>query len=200
MNIIHHEEIPVQLIENQVITYTKQSIFGDKIDIRMDSEIKGHETVRNIIKVLQEAKPSDKIIFHLAGYGGEVEVVEDIINNIKVSKAHVIMQVEAPVYSGHAYLALSGDELIMLPYSYLMLHTSSGYGSDCSKETGTDRTVSNVEHCEAGLKAHLDLINKVLNELPFLTSDEKARIMTGHDFYMTSDEYKRRLSLFKGSK
>lgn len=191
INLIHHEVLPQVLAEQQIVTITK-GIFSDRVDIRLPPEIKGEETIRPIIKVLQEVGRLDIVIFHLAGVGGEVETVFDLINNVHASKAHVIMLVEAPVYSGHAYLALNGDELIMLPYSSLMLHTSSAYGIDCTEKTGTDRTVPNQEHCQAFLDNHMKLINKVLSSVSVLTAAEIIQVMTGHDVYITADEYNKR--------
>jgi ATP-dependent protease ClpP protease subunit len=192
MNIVHHEVLPQVLAEQQIITI-KRGLFTDRVDIRLPSEIKGHESVRAVIKVLQEATTGDVIVFHLAGFGGEVETVFDLINNVHASKAHVIMSVEAPVYSGHAYLAVNGDELIMLPYSSLMFHTSSALGTDCTLETGTDRTVSNVEHCQSYLNNHFYLINKAIILAPVLTPLEKGQIISGHDVYITADEYNKRM-------
>lgn len=193
MNIIHHEEVPFQLVENRVVTI-QNFMFHKEVDIRMDSEIKGQESVRAIIKVLQEAKPKDIIRFHLAGVGGEVETVWNLINNVRASKGTVYMIVEAPVYSGHAYLALSSDHLIMRPFSSLMLHTSSAYGEDCSTSEGTDRTVSNVYHCQMFLDTHLRLVTKFLSEIDpkIVTAEEKVRILTGYDYYLTADDYTRR--------
>lgn len=199
MNLIHHEEVPPQLLENQVVTITPNHFFGKTIDIRMDSEITSDESVRPIIKALQEASWDDTVIMHMAGFGGEVETVENIINNMHASKAHVVVIVEAPVYSGHAYISASGDEIIMRPFTYMMFHTSSGYGTDCTKESkdydpnGTDRTVSNIEHCQVGLDAHLALVQKVLASFKILTPAELQSIETGHDLYLTSDEINKRL-------
>ena len=195
MNIIHHEEVPFQLIENQVVIISKHW-YGDKVDIRMDSEIDSQESVRAIIKVLQEAGRLDTITFHLAGYGGNVETVFNLIDNVQSCLGRVIMIVEAPVYSGHAYLALAGDRLVMRPYSSLMLHTSSAYGEDCSKQDGYDRKVSNTEHCYAFMDTHFKLINKFLLSIDYkvMSIEEKSAVMNGHDFYLTADEYNQRVN------
>src|SRR6266404_6650555 len=82
-------------------------------NIRLDDEILGINSYKDVAQKLQDAKTGDVIIFHLAGYGGDVEGTMDLINNIQQSNAYVIMSVEAPVFSGHAYLAISGNELRM---------------------------------------------------------------------------------------
>jgi len=128
----------------------------------------------------------------LSGYGGEGFTMFQLINDIKKSKAYTVMIVEAPVFSAHAYLATSGRELIMLPYSFLMFHTMSGYGKDCTLEEGTDRTVSNVEHCQALMDTMNNLDNSFISDTPILTAEEKVQIMTGHDVYITPEVYKER--------
>lgn len=164
-------------------------------EITLGDEIKDQDPiVKEAIKVLQHANSGDTVIFHISGYGGDLQTAIWLINNIKITKAHTIMSVEGPSYSAHAYIAASGNELKIAPYTYLMFHTSSGYGIDCSVQTGTDRTVSNVEHCEAMLKYHLGLTNQYIDSISFLTPAEKDRIETGHDVYITSGDYYARQS------
>jgi membrane-bound ClpP family serine protease len=199
IHLVHKPLLPDIITQNEVISVTDKSnalglLGGKQIDIRLPSEIKGLDTVRPILRKLQEASRLDTVIFHLAGYGGEVDTVMTLINNIKSSKAEVIMVVEAPVYSGHAYLAISGSKLVMLPYSSLMFHTTSALGMDCSKAQGTDRTVSNVEHCEMFFGNHFYLVNRMILDFLLLTPEEKVRIISGHDVYITADEYNKRLN------
>lgn len=149
----------------------------------------------DVVKILNSAEKGDIINFHLAGYGGEVESFIRLVNVVQHSKAHVKMIAESNVYSGHAYLAVSGNELEMRPYSYLMLHTSSGYGKDCSEEEGTDRTVPNSEHCQAFLNNHINEMNYLIDNIRILTVDEKNALKSGHDIYITSGDYQRRMIL-----
>lgn len=194
----HHLNLPV-FDKYEIVESLKLSshIYSKITDIRLNDTIAGENTVKNIVEVLKEAHKGDVVIFHLAGYGGEVETVYYIVNNIKSSKAHVIMSVEAPVYSGHAYLAVSGDELIMAPYTYLMFHTVSIYGQNCNSEKGTDRTVSNIEHCQIMYDNVMGLAQKFIINMPLLKASEKIDILTGHDVYLDSTEVQARL-LVKG--
>jgi ATP-dependent protease ClpP protease subunit len=197
VNMVHHEVLPQVFAEQQIVTINPREglyrLVGAKIiDIRIKSIIEEQDTVRAIVKALQEASRFDVVKFHIAGVGGEVDTVLNLINNVKATKAHVIMIVEAPSYSGHAYLALFGDELIMRPYSSLMFHTSSLYGYDCSQETGIDRTVLNSEHCQALYDAHIYLMNELIKSAPYLTLEQKISIMTGHDVFIQSDEFNKR--------
>jgi len=200
INLQHHMNLPAEFSNKSTIEITHNRHFFDswfntgskQIDIRLSNEIKGTDTVKDIARVLQEATEKDTVIFHIVGIGGEVDTVMYLINNIKTTKAHTIMIVEGPSYSGHAYIAASGDELHMMPYSFLMYHTSSGYGTDCSKKTGTDRTVPNSEHCQAFMDTHLFEVNSYLDSIYFLTRLEKIYIETGHDVYITAEEYHKR--------
>lgn len=198
INLQHHAHLPTEFSNKSTIEVTTpRGIFDNwfnthrVIHIRTSSEFKGTDTVKDIAKILQEADSNDIVIFHIVGVGGQVDTVMYLINNIKASKAKVIMSVEGPSYSGHAYLATVGDELIMMTNSYLMFHTSSGYGTDCSKATGYDRTVPNTEHCQDFMDNHLYLANKMIDGIKILTPYEKERIKTGHDVYITADDYNK---------
>lgn len=145
----------------------------------MTDEFKKDFAFRDVIEVLDKATKRDKVIFHIAGVGGEVDTVLLVINHVKTTAAHTVMIVEAPSYSGHAYLALSGDELFMTPYSYLMMHTSSGYGYNCDQEQGTDRGETKAATCHIMLDAHLYNTNKVIMDMKYLTYQEKQDIING---------------------
>jgi len=208
MNLIHHEVIPQIIAEQQIVTVRPQQgikgfLGGEQIDIRMGNEIKDQDSVIAIIKALQEASSLDTITFHINGYGGQVDTTFELIDNVRMSKAHVIMSVESPSFSGHAYLAVSGDELIVAPFASLMFHTSSAYGTSCSEArlpgtegegdpgydpNGTDRTVSNQEHCERQMASHFLMITKFFTQEKYLTGAEKEQIMTGHDIYLSADD------------
>jgi ATP-dependent protease ClpP protease subunit len=188
----HHLSLPKV---NQHLIKTTGLIFKTT-HIHVSNEFRNTDSVREIVKVLQEANKTDTIIFHIAGIGGEVETVQYIINNVKESEAYIIMIVEAPSYSAHAYLAASGDKLKMLPGTYLMFHTSSAYGQDCKKYTGQDRKVSNMEHCERFMKAHLTLLHQFLKSISFLTLAEKQEITSGHSVYISAAEYNKRTAKF----
>lgn len=203
VNVSANSPILSEIEDNQVVTQTRHltvdHMFWFHIqtvtDLRLRNSIGSTNSVRYMIKILQEAREGDIINFHIAGYGGEVETVTDLINAIKQTKAHTVMIVEAPSYSGHAYIALFGNELIMRPYSFLMYHTSSALGEDCSTKTGTDRGVSNVEHCEAALKYHMIIVNKVIGDMPVLTAEEKESMQSGHDVYITADDFYSRTNV-----
>jgi ATP-dependent protease ClpP protease subunit len=196
LNFYHHIVLPDVMFKTHIIKTsfynTSYPFIHHEVDIQLSQEIKGYDSIHRVEQELQGASKGDLIKFHLTGYGGEVNTVLALINNIKASNALVEMDVEAPVYSGHAYLALSGDRLVMSNNSYLMLHTSSGMNEDCSAATGSDRAETNIVHCENMKKADFLIINSIISNLPILTAEEKVSVMLGHDLYLDSSVVKAR--------
>lgn len=203
INVDHHMNLPPELnfgVVTSISEFNPQIRFGaiprvytTHTDINMRNEIKDSATIIHILQALQQAKPGDTITFHLEGYGGAVDTVLLLISNIKLTKAFVTMSVEAPVYSGHAYLALFGDALVMSPYSFLMLHESSVIDIDCASQSGTDRGVSNVEHCQAFKLNNFLLGAQLVMDLPYVTPAEKQLIMNGHDVYLGPEDIQNRI-------
>ena len=208
INIEHHMNLPKEFTNKNVIDVDRNLLGsligqGKNINITVADTIESQNSIRDMVKVLRQAKENDVIVFHISGYGGTVDTVELLINNILLTKAHVKMVVEAPSYSGHAYLATVGHELEMMPYSYLMFHTSSGYGFDCSTPSdgydpnALDRAVPMKEHCEMYMDNHLLQMNKLIWSIKFLTDLEKFNLTFGHDVYITSEEYYKRMGVIK---
>jgi ATP-dependent protease ClpP protease subunit len=162
-------------------------------EVVLDSPIISPVPLRKVLKVFRDAKKGDIINVHLSGPGGSVNTVYLLVNAVQSSKAYVRMIVEAPSYSGDAYLATVGNELVMRPYSYLMFHTSSAYGTECALAAGVDRTVSNTEHCQRDLDTHLALVEKFIDNIKILTDQEKRAIKSGHDIYITKEMYDERM-------
>ncbi len=199
VNINHHLNIPPE-VKNPHQTYTTHFVdlnfpfVHTAYNIQMADEIKGTDTVRNIDRILQTANKGDTVTFHLSGYGGQVETVNNIINNIRASKAYVTMSVEAPVYSGHAFLAVNGNAIKVGDQSFLMFHTSTMYNVDCKKETGVDRGMTNIEHCDVLKENHILLVNKMIFDSSVLTFSEKVAIASGKDVYLQGEEVNKRLN------
>jgi len=195
----YHNIVPPAGINFQTIIRAKTALkafypfITQQYDIYLQDQIGKYNQTENIIECLNTAKTGDTVVFHLAGYGGSVESVERIINAVIASKAEVKMIVEAPVYSGHAFLAVAGDTLEVLPLSYMMFHTSSAMNVDCSSQQGYDRGQSNAVHCYKYIEAHLSTFYKLLLEhTSTLTSQEKIDVSNGLDVYINSDQVKER--------
>lgn len=199
VNFYHHLVLPTsvgsQITEYKQFSLSSWDFISTHTDIRLGETIHAFNfPYFEIQRVLQDAKRGDTITFHLAGYGGSVEQTLLLMNNVMESKAYVTMSVEAPVYSGHAYLATSGNCIKMSPFSYLMYHSSSVLNVDCSQATGMDRGVSNVEHCVMMYLNEIIVNSAMVDSNKLLTKEEKAIIMKGHDVYLQSYDVNQRCS------
>ena len=204
VNIQHHLNVPDEAKSSASIHKSHfwnldVPFIHERTDIQLADEIKGLDTVRLIDQELQQAKKGDKVVFHLAGYGGQLGAVYSMINNIQSTEADVEMDVEGPVYSGHAYLALSGKSLKIGNNAFIMLHSPADgdnnalKDTDCSKFTGFDRGVSKVEHCERMKTADMLLFTRMLMSLSYLTVQEVVDIYTGHSVYIDSSDINKRI-------
>jgi len=196
VNLYHHLELPTlnkDKVHSSYFWNLKPPFIHTKYDIRLSDEIQAPQDYFDIGHIIQDqAKSGDKITFHLAGYGGQVQGLNYLYSVIKDSKAPIEMRVEAPVYSAHAYLALMGSSLHVSQSAFLMFHYSSVINLDCSNEKGEDRGVSNVEHCETYKAEGIKEAERMLNTAYLLTPQEKDQIRQGHDVYLDADEVKER--------
>lgn len=191
VNFYHNLSLPTEVLHKNTIT-TSHSLnltfpfFHTNSDIYMVDEIKEYRQTQDIIQTLNEASAGSTVTFHLAGYGGQVDSVMRILNAMKMSKAHVVTEVEAPVYSGHAYIALSGQTLKIRPYTIIMMHHSSGYNQQavCDKETGTNRAMTNKDSCLLYLNTSLEVTTVIIQQMSYLTAEQKQVILEGRDLYL----------------
>lgn len=197
VNIYHHVVLPSlndDKIEESYKVNLEFPFIHKHYDITLNDTIYGTDWYKNIGSVLRSANYGDTVTFHLAGYGGDEATLLLLINQVHMSKAYTTMSVESQVYSAHAYLAVSGDKLVMAPYTWLMFHFSSILSEDCSTKLGKDRGVSNVEHCQALKDTDIVLGKRLVESISILTSCEKERIEGGHDVYLISDEVMKRVN------
>lgn len=167
--------------------------YGKIYSIRLDQEVTKTEDFKDLLDTLDNAKKNDKIIFYLTGYGGESQTTYNIVNNIWTTKAKTFMIVEGPVYSAHAYLAVSGNNLTMKPLSSLMFHSSSILGYKCEDAKGKlDRGKDAFKKCMQFINNELTLGKLLIDSSQVLTKKEKDKIKNGYDIYITAEEYYKR--------
>lgn len=195
INLEHHLRLPKELTNANTIVSDKDYWSGRTIsDVYLKDEITDSKNVRDVVILLNSAKEGDEIIFHIAGNGGDVDTTLLLVNKVITTKAYTVMIVERPSYSGHALLAVSGSELIMLPYTYLLFHTSSAFNQDCSKATGQDRAMTEQETCQLYINAHLESIGRMILEsrIPLLTTAERIDVVKGKTIVIDYSTYLKR--------
>jgi len=192
INLQHHLRLPsalqTQAIHSQKYWNFEQGFFKVS-DVYLSNEIKSSINYMDIAILLDMAKKGDLIRFHLAGYGGDGNTMMFLISHIKNTKAHTVSLVEAPVYSAHTYIAMSTNELIVYPFTFLMFHTVSSHNFDCSQLIGKiDRGQDVVEKCKQNILANDDATNVLIDNISLLTSEEKFRVKDGFDVYISAME------------
>lgn len=196
-NLYHHLVLPdisLNKVENHLFANTTIPFLHEEYDITLTNTISDWaSTYNNVSKALREAKKGDVVTIHLAGFGGSVQEVSVLLNEMTTSRALVVTVAEGPVYSGHAYLLLAGDIVIVKPYSFVMMHASSVLDMDCTKATGLDRGQSAEDKCNQFKDAAVYQNKTVLFALHYLTPAEKVDIMNGYDLYIQADEMNRRI-------
>lgn len=194
VNINHHMVLPSGIdmqtpIRSHEFVDLNYPFIHTAYDIYLQDTIEAYKATQNIVQVLGDADKGDTVLFHLAGYGGSVESGERIINAVTATKALVTMQVEAPVYSMHAFIAVSGNKLVIQPFTYMMFHNSSAINVDCSQAEGIDRNETNEQHCIHYVNAHLSNVYKFIYErATILTPEEKQEILDGKDVYINANQ------------
>lgn len=188
----------VQLDTNQVVESARFSLIPailiKKYDIYLANKLITQKQMQDIAQIANSAGKLDEIVLHIAGVGGNVEIVYRLVNTLNNSKAKVRAIVEAPSYSGHALLALSIRDLTILPNAYLMLHTVSGYGFVCSPELKLqiDRGQTAYESCMNIVNALTQQANLFIDSLNYITVNEKQSIKNGYEVYIFADELHKR--------
>lgn len=131
------------------------------------------------VHALRLARPDEKFIVYLGGYGGSCHGMVALVSAIRQTKAHEVqMRVVSPCYSAHAELALVGTSLYMDPYTFLMFHNYSSFS------VGKGGELMSAAHAE----------HKWLQQItqgvcaPFLTTDEIKELAKDQDIYVHWDD------------
>lgn len=167
-------------------------------DVRLSSVIVGNEKYRKLNDILIQANARNTVRFRLAGNGGRISTLIQLMNSIKETKAKTIMIVEGDVYSAHAMLALSGDQIIIKENVMFLFHHSSALNTDACDQydkDSKDRGISMQQKCRNFVKNHLTIFQKYLiNSLQHvLTKQEMKDMLEGHDIIIPGDELRDRL-------
>ncbi len=174
--------------DSEVIQFKGLIRFERQVPVRQVSyyicgELKEPEYYTELFFTLRSASETDLIYLHLNSPGGDFNTGLQIINNMAASPARVVTIVEARAYSMAALIFLSGDEMYVHDNCQLMFHTYSGVFAGKGNEQ------------EAEVAAVGKWFGKVMQRIctPFLSDAEIARILMGGDFWIDSDEIRRRL-------
>lgn len=187
-NVAKRRESEDDELETEVIRFKGLIRYERQLPVRQVSyylcgELKEPEYYTELFYALRSASETDLIYLHLNSPGGDFNTGLQIINNIAASSARVVTMLEARAYSMAALIFLSGDEMYVHDNCQLMFHTYSGVFAGKGNEQ------------EAEVAAVGKWFGKVMQRIctPFLSDAEVARILAGGDFWLDSDEIRRRM-------
>lgn len=79
----------------------------------------------DLLVLLPNLSNHDTVVLNLSGYGGDVSGTMPMLTALKNTDAKVIANVTGNIYSAHAYLTCSADEIHMKPETMMMFHMTS---------------------------------------------------------------------------
>lgn len=137
----------------------------------------------DLIHQIRTAQPQDIVYIHLNTPGGRLDTGIQIINAIADSAARIIGVLDSKAYSLGTLIFLACDEFVIHDNCLFMIHNYSGgmYGK------GNEQ--------QAELAATVKWFAKIADKYyyPFLSKEEIGRVLRGEDFWMDSDDVKKRL-------
>ncbi|HET8869403.1 MAG TPA: Clp protease ClpP [Aquabacterium sp.] len=177
------EDLDLELVPFKGLIRYERQLPVRQVSYYLCGELKEPEYYTELFYTLRSASETDLIYLHLNSPGGDFNTGLQIINNMAASAARVVTILEARAYSMAAMIFLSGDEMFVHDNCQLMFHTYSGIFAGKGNEQ------------EAEVAAVGKWFGKVLQRVcsPFLTDGEIERIRLGADFWIDSDEIRRRV-------
>lgn len=136
------------------------------------------------IEAIRHAEPNDVIVVFLSSCpGGYLSTTQSFINAIVSTDAHVIGVLEGENASAATIIAMQCHELVVTPYSSMMIHSAHG---------GAVGTTANTERNAVFSAKWIDkLFRDVYKD--FLTEEEFIDVNKGLNIYLNDDEISERL-------
>lgn len=152
----------------------------------------------DMFEELDKANETYTIYLHLQGNGGLISTLNQMLNVLWNTKAKTVAVVEGQVYSAHAALAVSMDELRVGNGATFLFHRSSLYGlteAVCVARDGTtDRTVDAGKKCREYVTRHLLMDEAMVYSLynRVLSPEQIVKVLQGEDVILTGEEVKKK--------
>lgn len=153
-------------------------------DYHVDLYSVGDAEVQKVIHTLRNAREQDTVYLHVSSFGGSVKTMNQLINSIKYSEAHVVTISEAASISAGAATSLAGDEIRIRVPTVFMFHVA--------------RYLTMFGAVLIPLYDPIqELTGRVTAEYsaPYMTKDEIDRFIDGEDVWVQGEEMRARVLL-----
>lgn len=129
------------------------------------------------------APAGDVIFLHLNTHGGNLETGIQIINAMQNSQAQIVTVIESVAYSLGTLIFLAGDQMVVNDNCIMMFHNFRGGVIGKGNEL--------TSQLEATVKWFSIFARKIY--VPFLSNEEFDRLLRGEDFWIQSNDIRKRL-------
>lgn len=164
--------------DKTVITYNED----DKThSIYLTDYITGPEDYTNVFDTMLNATEDETLFFILVTGGGRLDTTNKIRGLAQITKARTVALV-GDVASAGTILALSFDDIIVMPNIEFMIHNYSGGVGGKAHEIYTHSAFLQKEMPKAFRAYYKD----------FLTEEELINVLAGQDLYLNSEEVEER--------
>lgn len=152
-------------------------------EVFLDSDIEEPGRYRELISILINAAPNDKIHLFINCNGGNLDSAGAIISGILSSQAEVSAFLMGACHSAASLIAMYCHAVHVYDTGYMMIHTAS-FGSSGNTPTVKAHTDFTVKQCE---KLMVDAYEG------FLSKDEIDKVLNGIELWFNADQIKPRL-------
>ena len=178
------ENVPSLLsgLVNNVHINTIESVYRTH-EVFIDSEIEEPSKYRELISVLINAGPNDKIHLYINSNGGHLDTAGAIISGILSSQAEVTAFLMGACHSAASLISMYCHAVHVYDTAYMMIHTAS-FGSSGNTPTVKAHTDFTIKQCEKLMKDAYE---------GFLTTEELKKVLNGIELWFNAEEIKPRL-------
>lgn len=152
-------------------------------EVFLDAEIEEPSKYRELISVLVNAGPNDKIHLYINSPGGHLDTAGAIVSGILSCQAEVTAFIMGACHSAASLIAMYCHAVHVYDTAYMMIHTAS-FGSSGNTPTVKAHTDFTIKQCEKLMKDAYE---------GFLNAEELKKVLNGIELWFNAEEIKPRL-------
>lgn len=152
-------------------------------EVFLDDTIEEPSKYRELISLLVNAGPNDKIHLFINSNGGHLDTAGAIISGILSSQAEVTAFLMGATHSAASLISMYCHAVHVYDTAYMMIHTAS-FGSSGNTPTVKAHTDFTIKQCEKLMQDAYE---------GFLTADEIKKVLNGIELWFNAEEIKPRL-------
>lgn len=164
------------------LPFYRKSVTYSQLNIDIDEPFRDPSYYRMVTQAIGELEEGDQVKIRFNSPGGNAWGLVSLINAIKTTDAEVIGVIEGECHSAASILALHCQQIIVMPYSTMMVHASS-YGT-----VGKDSDI--VSHVTHATEWNRKLIESTYEG--FLSTQEIKDVLNGREFWFNAEEMQKR--------